>query len=175
MRRSQATIAAAAGGAPALIVANAAHEILFATANARSWLQQFFPVDSSEAILPARICRWLEGTTSATDGGIQARRSGASLVVRKYAPQPSECTALLLELRPDETAAKPAPGTLSRRQSDVLRWVATGKSNKAIGEILKISPKTVGKHVENVFRKLGVTSRIAAANAYTGYAGDRRR
>ena len=80
---------------------------------------------------------------------------------------------MLLELVEKSSRAPRTAGVLSRRQHDVLRWVATGKSNKAIADILKISPKTVGKHIENVFRKLGVTSRVAAANAYTASARGR--
>ncbi|MGD9500256.1 MAG: response regulator transcription factor [Halothiobacillus sp.] len=38
-----------------------------------------------------------------------------------------------------------------------------GKTNKEIGEILQISPRTVNKHLEHVFEKLGVETRTAAA------------
>jgi DNA-binding CsgD family transcriptional regulator len=41
--------------------------------------------------------------------------------------------------------------------------VQTGKSNKEIAAVLGISPATVGKHLEQIFRKLGVKSRTAAA------------
>jgi DNA-binding CsgD family transcriptional regulator len=42
-------------------------------------------------------------------------------------------------------------------------WIARGKSNRDIGEILGISPRTVNKHLEQVFMKLGVENRASAA------------
>ena len=60
-------------------------------------------------------------------------------------------------------AADPALARLTQREREVLDWVARGKSNAAIGAILGISPRTAQKHLENVFVKLGVESRMAAA------------
>lgn len=57
------------------------------------------------------------------------------------------------------------PGRLTGREVEVLRLVATGKSNRAIGEHLFISEKTVARHMSNIFTKLGLSSR-AAATAY---------
>ena len=51
---------------------------------------------------------------------------------------------------------------LSRREREVLQWVAMGKSDWEIGEILSISEKTANAHIENVKRKYGVTSRVHA-------------
>lgn len=53
--------------------------------------------------------------------------------------------------------------TLSQREAEVLLWVARGKANRDIADILKISPRTVTKHVEQVLNKLGVENRTAAA------------
>jgi len=53
-------------------------------------------------------------------------------------------------------------GGLTRREAEVLLWVSYGKTNKTISEILGISPRTVNKHLEQVFRKLGVETRAAA-------------
>lgn len=52
---------------------------------------------------------------------------------------------------------------LSRREVEVLALVAQGRTNKEIGEALFISPKTVARHLSNVFAKLGVSSRTEAA------------
>jgi DNA-binding CsgD family transcriptional regulator len=51
---------------------------------------------------------------------------------------------------------------LTARESEVLRWVAAGKSDGQIGAILRISPRTVQKHLQSVYEKLGVESRTAA-------------
>ena len=51
---------------------------------------------------------------------------------------------------------------LTRREVEVLRWVARGKTNAQIGASLGLSPRTVGKHLERIYRKLGVRCRTAA-------------
>lgn len=51
---------------------------------------------------------------------------------------------------------------LTRREAEVLLWVSYGKTNRTVSEILGISPRTVNKHLEQVFRKLGVETRAAA-------------
>lgn len=52
---------------------------------------------------------------------------------------------------------------LTVREAEVLLWIANGKPNRDIGEILGISPRTVNKHLEQVFAKLGVENRASAA------------
>ncbi len=52
---------------------------------------------------------------------------------------------------------------LTRREAEVLLWISYGKPNRVISEILSISPRTVNKHLEQVFAKLGVETRAAAA------------
>lgn len=53
---------------------------------------------------------------------------------------------------------------LTSREAEVLIWIARGKSNREISEILLISPRTVNKHLERVFSKLGVENRASAAS-----------
>jgi DNA-binding CsgD family transcriptional regulator len=62
------------------------------------------------------------------------------------------------ELEPDRL-----PGGLSPREAEVLRLVAAGRSNPEIAEALTLSEKTVARHLSNIFAKLGVGSRTAAA------------
>lgn len=61
--------------------------------------------------------------------------------------------------------AQKTAGGLSAREAQVLRLVATGKTNRAIADELSISEKTVARHISNIFVKLNVSTR-AAATAY---------
>lgn len=53
---------------------------------------------------------------------------------------------------------------LSERESEVLYWLSKGKTNKELAIILDISPRTINKHLENIFAKLLVENRTSAAN-----------
>nr|WP_280925031.1 MULTISPECIES: response regulator [unclassified Ciceribacter] len=53
--------------------------------------------------------------------------------------------------------------TLTQRESEVLLWIAKGKSNRDIGDILGLSARTVNKHLEQIYVKLGVENRASAA------------
>lgn len=52
---------------------------------------------------------------------------------------------------------------LTDREAEVLLWISYGKSNGMISEVLAISPRTVQKHLERIYEKLGVETRAAAA------------
>ena len=62
----------------------------------------------------------------------------------------------------DEAILKQA-FALTAREADVLLWIARGKANRDIGQILGLSPRTVNKHLEQIYAKLGVENRTAAA------------
>jgi DNA-binding response OmpR family regulator/DNA-binding CsgD family transcriptional regulator len=53
---------------------------------------------------------------------------------------------------------------LTAREAEVLIWIARGKSNREISEILLISPRTVNKHLERIFAKLGIENRASATS-----------
>lgn len=53
--------------------------------------------------------------------------------------------------------------SLTQREAEVLLWISYGKPNRVISEILGISPRTVNKHLEQIFEKLGLETRAAAA------------
>ena len=52
---------------------------------------------------------------------------------------------------------------LTQREAEVMSWIAKGKTNREIGQILSLSPRTVNKHLEQIFRKLAVDNRTSAA------------
>lgn len=54
------------------------------------------------------------------------------------------------------------PNPLTQREMDVLEWVARGKTNRDVADILGMSPRTVNKHLEHIYEKLGVETRTAA-------------
>jgi DNA-binding CsgD family transcriptional regulator len=59
------------------------------------------------------------------------------------------------------------PASLTAREIVILRLVAAGRTNRAIAHQLQLSPRTVAKHLEHVYRKLGVSSRAAAVSRMT--------
>ena len=78
----------------------------------------------------------------------------------------SDLDQILLLLEEQPTTIKydsVVPFGLSRREAQVLVWVARGKTNKEIGVILELSPRTVQKHLEHIYQKIGVETRTAAA------------
>jgi DNA-binding CsgD family transcriptional regulator len=52
---------------------------------------------------------------------------------------------------------------LTAREAEVLLWLAQGKSNRDVAAILACSPRTVNKHLEQIYQKLRVENRTAAA------------
>jgi DNA-binding NarL/FixJ family response regulator len=52
---------------------------------------------------------------------------------------------------------------ITKRESEVLYWVSYGKTSWEISQILEMSPRTVNKHLEQIFKKLGVDNRTSAA------------
>ena len=62
------------------------------------------------------------------------------------------------------------PARLTAREWEVLEWVAEGKTNKEIARVLWLAPSTVRKHLENVYLKLGVSTRTGAVARALGRA-----
>jgi DNA-binding CsgD family transcriptional regulator len=86
------------------------------------------------------------------------------LTVRAYPA--IDCAGGLLLLI-DETATAPEPPAgdqwhLSPREGEVMYWRAAGKTDREIGAILSISPCAVLKHLQRIYIKLGVETRMAA-------------
>ena len=63
-----------------------------------------------------------------------------------------------------KAAGPEGQNTLTIREREVLRWIAEGKSNWETGQILNCEEGTVKKHLQRIYRKLGVENRTAAAN-----------
>lgn len=104
-------------------------------------------------------CRVLVGQAYQYLGDLHSARSELVAAHRTFAQLgagPAEREAGRL-LQPD------APGGLTAREVEVLRLVASGKSNTEIAKVLFLSEKTVARHLSNIFTKIDVRSRTAAA------------
>ncbi|MCH7628129.1 MULTISPECIES: response regulator transcription factor [Novosphingobium] len=76
----------------------------------------------------------------------------------------NEVLIRLNELNPHVDAARlQSKLGLTEREAEVLLWISYGKSNADISEVLSISPRTVQKHLERIYEKLGVETRAAGA------------
>ena len=110
-------------------------------------------------VLAGRACRALgdvDGARMEWDAAIHAfRQFGAASAL-------AEVEALMQET---SVATGPGAGGLTAREMEVLRLIASGKTNRAIARELDISEKTVARHVSNIFTKLDLQTR-AAATAY---------
>jgi DNA-binding CsgD family transcriptional regulator len=82
-------------------------------------------------------------------------------------PRPAASGSCRSDCSLDEGSPKAAPKhrdpPLTRREREVLDWVGAGKCNRDIAAILGASPRTVEKHLEHIYIKLGVETRTAAA------------
>jgi DNA-binding NarL/FixJ family response regulator len=125
---------------------------------------------SGSAVLPPTVACWLAQQRDAVaagtaSGALTAIRDGKRLTIQLAAGERNGESLLLLE---ESRLPVPAPHPLddcilTPRESDVLVWVAKGKTNRDIGDILGMSPRTVNKHLEHIYIKLGVETRSAAA------------
>jgi DNA-binding CsgD family transcriptional regulator len=162
-----------------VITLRGADRIATASPAARRWLAQYFPAPRpAPTRLPDEIRAWVArewgrlttvGDAPAPCLTLTVPRDGARLLLRLI-PGAEQHVLLLAEER-----AGPAPPSLerlglTRREAEVLAWVAEGKTNGEIATILGARPKTVGKHLERIFEKLGVETRTAAARIATAVA-----
>ncbi len=119
----------------------------------QAWSQVDSPYESARSrVLVGRALRLLGDEASALADLAAARRSFADLGA---VPAREQTTALMGE--------EPAPSGLTPRELEVLRLVASGRSNAQIAGELVLSEKTVARHLSSIFTKLDVHSRTAAA------------
>ena len=117
-----------------------------------AWLTLDAPYDAARTrVLVARACRDVGDEDAATLELEAARdafeRLGARVDLDAIDRRPS---------------GRPTPDGLTDRELEVLRLVAAGRTNRAVGEALVISEKTVARHLANIFVKIDVSSRAAA-------------
>ena len=156
----------------AVLVVRDQKHIQFCTRLARRLLQRYFPEARAQNILPAPLVEW-----SSNGHGNEAWTKDLGetrLQARMFAePRPGASFMLLLE---EEAASGGSPASLlclglTRREAEVLFWIAHGKSSPEIAIIVEAALNTVKKHVQNILLKLGVESRLAAALRATEILG----
>lgn len=131
--------------------------ILYHTGAGLQWIGATNP-----GILPAKISGWLNQHASASSRQHLHLTTDAGDIRIRALPTSSKQRRLLVLTRENMLAAASSDEfSLSKRQSEVVGWICQGKNNAEIAAILCISPRTVHKHVEHIFEKLGVESRIA--------------
>jgi DNA-binding CsgD family transcriptional regulator len=149
--------------------------MIHVSARARSWLLKYLGPLPGRDGLPETIARWARHWQDSISGKrtmtgrcaplIVERGSNSRLIVRLLPRSAAGSFHLLLleELRRDDPAVLVQLLGLSRREAEILAWIAHGKTSAEIASILSISRRTVDKHLEHIYPKLGVETRIAAA------------
>jgi DNA-binding NarL/FixJ family response regulator len=160
----KARAAADALGSP-VIALNSTGEMAWSTPHAQRWVSKYFAGSDLQCGLPAPIAEWFAQRPPSGATPLVVQRGSARLCI---AARRVEQGWLLLLSEDDPAAMAQALAgafALTDREAEVLLWVAYGKTNREIGEILGTSPRTINKHLEHVFSKVGAETRTAAASA----------
>lgn len=175
-RVAQSTRAALDVTGRTLLAANHKGEVLWCTPQTTRMLEAAFGSTAEAGVqtgvsLPEEARRWLADRQA---GG--GRRKSDSVVIATGADGRSMRLSPVGQTGPDEIllqlveesgagddALLKEKLSLTAREAEVLMWVANGKPNRDIAEILGLSPRTVDKHLEQIYSKLGVENRAAAA------------
>ena len=135
---------------------------LWQTRQAAEWMEKYFPgAQAASQALPDVVREWLTQALSLDDPApLVIQQEGHSLNLTLSRRQRE--LLLLLEEKHEQALPSLDQYQLTPRELEVLSWVAKGKTNRDIAEILGMSPRTVNKHLEHIFVKLGVETRAAA-------------
>ena len=158
---SHAAISVAADGTP-----------LWQTRQAAEWLKKYFPSESAyPEPLPSPVSDWLQSQLTNVQESIPLTASQAEFELHLTLARRQRELLILLEEKSATGSTSLDHYQLTPRELDVLTWVAKGKTNRDIAEILGMSPRTVNKHLEHIYVKLGVETRSAAAALVAGKIG----
>jgi DNA-binding response OmpR family regulator/DNA-binding CsgD family transcriptional regulator len=166
-RLTQSARAALDASGRFLLAVNRQGRIMWSTPQAQKLLANSLESDANELVLPEPLLQWLEqaqkGKSAKAQPPFLPNQSAFKLHYMGHAG-PNE---LLLRLSKDAGANPPADFSselgLTTREGEVLSWLSKGKTNRDIAQILGLSPRTVDKHLEQIYAKLGVENRTAAA------------
>lgn len=151
-----------------LLAVNSVGKIKWATQQAQKLLSDMLAADE-DFVLPDPMPQWLQQTQKGkarSNAAATAAFPGNEQLRLQYMGTlgPNE---FLLRLAKDSGTDTPAAFSnelgLTTREGEVLSWLSKGKTNRDIAQILGLSPRTVDKHLEQIYSKLGVENRTAAA------------
>jgi len=153
-----------------LLAVNAVGKIMWATPQAQKLLSDALTPDSDDdVVLPDPIPQWLDQARKGKAGSkaaIMTALPGNEQLRLQYMGRLGS-SEFLLRLAKDSGAETPSEFSselgLTAREGEVLSWLSKGKTNRDIAQILGLSPRTVDKHLEQIYSKLGVENRTAAA------------
>lgn len=153
-----------------LIAIDANADVVWCTPAAESLLQMFVPDWSQhdqtlpDALRGQALRLFAESASAGATAKVEmdGERSLELIVVGQS--RPGELLIRINSIDPQANITRlQQQFGLTQREAEVLLWISYGKPNRVISEILAISPRTVNKHLEQVFEKLGVETRAAAA------------
>jgi DNA-binding response OmpR family regulator/DNA-binding CsgD family transcriptional regulator len=152
-----------------LLAVNGVGKIMWATPQAQKLLSDTLSAGSDvDVVLPDPIPQWLDQARkgNASKAAVMATLPGNEQLRLQYMGRLGS-NEFLLRLAKDSGAETPAEFSselgLTTREGEVLSWLSKGKTNRDIAQILGLSPRTVDKHLEQIYSKLGVENRTAAA------------
>jgi DNA-binding response OmpR family regulator/DNA-binding CsgD family transcriptional regulator len=153
-----------------LLAVNGVGKIMWATPQAQKLLSDALSAESDDdVVLPDPIPQWLDQARKGKAGSkaaIMTALPGNEALRLQYMGRLGS-HEFLLRLAKDSGTETPAEFSselgLTTREGEVLSWLSKGKTNRDIAQILGLSPRTVDKHLEQIYSKLGVENRTAAA------------
>ncbi|WP_426616288.1 response regulator [Bradyrhizobium sp. McL0616] len=150
-----------------LFSVNRQGNILWATPQAQKLLSDHHGAQVDDFVLPPSLLQWLEQVKGKGSSKSQAASLPDNPQLRFYYMGETGPNEFLLRLSKESGTALPPEFTselgLTTREGEVLAWLSKGKTNRDIAQILGLSPRTVDKHLEQIYAKLGVENRTAAA------------
>lgn len=150
-----------------LFAVNRQGNVLWATPQAQKLLSDHHGAQADDFVLPPALLQWLEQAKAKGSSKSQGASLPDNPQLRLYYMGETAPNEFLLRLSRESGTALPPEFTselgLTTREGEVLAWLSKGKTNRDIAQILGLSPRTVDKHLEQIYAKLGVENRTAAA------------
>ncbi|WP_440635808.1 response regulator [Bradyrhizobium sp. PUT101] len=150
-----------------LFAVNRQGNVLWATPQAQRLLSDHHGAQADDFVLPPALLQWLEQAKAKGSSKSQGASLPDNPQLRLYYMGETAPNEFLLRLSRESGTALPPEFTselgLTTREGEVLAWLSKGKTNRDIAQILGLSPRTVDKHLEQIYAKLGVENRTAAA------------